>query len=103
MGDISEHPEDKNVSKNRQHGLTKGKSCLAKPDCLQDEVTAFVQEGRTAGVIYLSFRKTFGMVCLHIFVLELGHYSLDGQTSRWVKHQLDDQAERTVVKASYPT
>lgn len=49
-------------------------------------------------VIYLSFSKTFGMVSLNILLLTLGHYSLDAHRNRWVKHQVDDEAERAVVK-----
>ncbi|KAK4805398.1 LOW QUALITY PROTEIN: hypothetical protein QYF61_003971 [Mycteria americana] len=51
----------------------------------------------------LYFSSTFGMVSLNILPLKLGHYSLDGWTNRWAKHQLDDEAERAVVKGSYPT
>ncbi|KAK4806013.1 hypothetical protein QYF61_006990 [Mycteria americana] len=65
--------------------------------------TAFVREERKAAIIYLNLGKTFGMVSLNIPVPKLGHYSLDGQTNRWVKDQLDDEAERAAVKGSYPT
>ncbi|KAK4806086.1 hypothetical protein QYF61_010295 [Mycteria americana] len=80
LGEISGHPDEKNVSKNYQHGLTKG--------------TAFVREERKATIIYLILGKNFGMVSLNIPVHKLGHYSLDGQTNRWVKDQLDDEAEK---------
>ena len=73
------------------------------PDCLHDEGTAFVREGRSVAIVHLSLGQTFGMVSLNIPVPKLGHYSLDGQTNRWVKDQLDDEAERAAVKGSHPT
>ena len=73
------------------------------PDCLLDEVTASVNEGRTVGVMYLHLWKTLDMVFLNILVPKLGQSSLDGLTKRWVKHQLDDEAESAVKKGSYPT
>ena len=79
-----------------------------QPDCLHDEVTAMEHEGCATvegrvDVVYLSFSRTFGTVSLNILPLKLGHYSLDGWTNRWAKHELDDEAERAVVKGSYPT
>ena len=64
---------------------------------------AFVQEGRRAAVVHRNFSKIFDMVSLNILVRKLGHYSLEGQTNRWVKDQLEDQAESAMVKGSYPT
>ncbi|KAK4805584.1 hypothetical protein QYF61_009349 [Mycteria americana] len=73
-----------------------------QPNWFHDEVTPFVYDGRTVHVIYLCCSKTSGMVSLNILVPLLCHYSLEGLTNTWVKHQLDDEAERAVVKGSYP-
>lgn len=73
------------------------------PDCLPEEGTAFVREGRTGDGICLSFTKTLDMVFLNVLVPQLGHCSLDGWRNRWAKHQLEAEAERAVVKGSYPT
>jgi len=43
------------------------------------------------------------MVSLNVLFPRLGHYSLDELTKKWIKKQLDDQAERAVVKESCPT
>ena len=64
---------------------------------------AFVQEGRIAAVVHRNFSKIFDMVSLNILLPKLGHDSLEGQTNRWVKDQLEDQAESAMVKGSYPT
>ena len=52
---------------------------------------------------HLNFSKICDVFSLTILVPKLGHYVLEGQTNRWVKHQLDDRAEKAVVKGSYPT
>lgn len=49
-----------------------------KVDCLHDEVTAFLHEGRTVDVIYLSFSKALGIVSLNVLEPEIGHYSRMG-------------------------
>ncbi|KAK4806492.1 hypothetical protein QYF61_021328 [Mycteria americana] len=68
---------------------------LSTHECIPS-VTAFVHEGRTVDVVHLSLSKACGMVSCNVLVPRLGHYSLDGSTNSWVKHQLDDEAERAV-------
>jgi len=95
---VCRHVKDKKVTRNRQHGFTRGKSCLTKPIALCDKITGFVDEEKAVDVIHLDFSYT---VFHDIFVSKLGHYSLDEREISWVKNQLDDRTQSKVFNATY--
>ena len=56
---ISKHFSGKKIIRNRQYGVTKGKSCLTNLINFYDEVTGLVDEGRAMVIVYIDFRKAF--------------------------------------------
>ncbi|NWU47286.1 RTJK polymerase, partial [Dromas ardeola] len=54
--------------------------------------------GKGCGCFYLDFSKAFDTISHTILLGKLNAQGLDGHTLFWVKHWLDGQAQRIVVK-----
>ncbi|GAB0184759.1 mitochondrial enolase superfamily member 1 [Grus japonensis] len=87
------HMGNKEVLGDSQHGFTRGKSCLTNLVAFYDGVTALVDKGRAADVIYLALCKAFGTISL---CLNWRHMD----STRWIRNWLDGRTQRVVVNGS---
>ena len=63
--------EENRVIRSHQHGLTKGKLCLAGLVAFFDVITGWVDGGRAVDVVYLDFSKVFDTISHSILVMKL--------------------------------
>ncbi|CAM5076139.1 unnamed protein product [Natator depressus] len=94
---ILKHLEERKVIRNTQHGFTKGKSWLTNLIAFYDEITGFVDMGKTVDMIYLDFSKAFDTVSHSILASKFKKYGLDEWTIRWIESWLDCWAQRVAI------
>ena len=97
---ISRHVEDKKVIRNRQHGFSKGRSCLTDLVAFYNGVTGWIDEGRAVDVVYLDFSKAFDTVSHSILTGKLRKCGLDEWTVRWIENWLNNRTQRVVINAA---
>uniref|UniRef100_A0A6G1RWB8 Reverse transcriptase domain-containing protein n=1 Tax=Hypotaenidia okinawae TaxID=2861861 RepID=A0A6G1RWB8_9GRUI len=90
---VSRQIKDKRVIRSGQHGLTKGKSCLTNLIALYEDISRWIDDGRTMDVVYLNFSKALDTISHSTLVAKLRKYGLEDQVERWVVNWLKETSQ----------
>ena len=94
---IMNHLEANNILANQQHGFRKHCSCETQLLEFIEEVSAAMERGITTEVMVLDFAKAFDRVNHSLLCHKLNHYSIRGNTNRFIANFLSGCMQSVVV------
>jgi len=97
---IIKQVEEKKVIRSRQHGFTKGKSCLANLIAFYDGMMGWVDEGRAVDVVCLDFTKAFNTVSHYVLLGKLRKCGLEEWSVKWIENWLNGKTQRVVISGA---
>jgi len=97
---IIKQVEEKKVTRSSQHGFTKAKSCLTNLIAFYNDVSGWVDEGRSVDIVYLDFSKAFDTVSQNILKGKLRKCGLDERSVRWTENWLNGRTQRVVISST---
>jgi ribonuclease P/MRP protein subunit RPP40 len=98
---VLEHLERQKVVCDRQHGFTRGRSCLTNLLEAFNEWTQALDEGYGLDVVYLDYRKAFDTVPHKRLIDKIRKYGVTGKLLRWIEDFLSGRKTRVKVNGSY--
>ena len=81
LEDVLRRLRDEQVIQDKQHGFTKGISCLTKLMAFDNGVAILVDKGKETDLICLDLCKAFSVVPHHILFSKL-----EGWTIQWIRN-----------------
>ena len=88
---------------NSQFGFLPGRSCELQLVEYVDLISQIIDQGDSADVIYLDFRKAFDTVPHGRLLKKLEGYGIGGMLLRWIQHWLTNRSQRVKVGDSTST
>lgn len=68
-----------------------------QPDCLYNETSIRMDEGRTMDIVYLDFSKDFNAVPHNILIDKHRKCGLGEWTVRWIENRLNSRSQRVIM------
>lgn len=96
-----EHLESNRVLSEKQHGFTRGRSCLTNLLEAFNEWTQALDEGYGLEVVYLDYRKAFDTVPHKRLIDKIRNYGITGNILRWIEDFLRGRKTRVKVNGNY--
>ena len=88
---------ENNLYSEHQHGFRSHRSCMTQLLQVMEDITQFIDEGKSIDIIYCDFRKAFDAVPHRRLLSKLSAYGIAGSVLRWVSDFLTDRSQRVRV------
>ena len=85
------------IIKARQHGFTKGSSCLTNLLEFYEAVSDWVDEGKAVDIAYLDFKKAFDKVPHQRLLAKMRACGVAGQIANWIANWLRVRKQTVTV------
>jgi len=95
--EIVAHLERHQLVRPSQHGFRKKRSCVTNLLAFLDEVTACVDRGNAADVLYLDYQKAFDKVPHQRLLAKLDAHGICGEVNQWIAMWLMDRRQRVAL------
>jgi Reverse transcriptase (RNA-dependent DNA polymerase)/Endonuclease-reverse transcriptase len=97
---IVEHLDKSGLIRSTQHGFMKGRSCVTNLLVFLEKLTAELDSGAAADVIYLDFAKAFDTVPHERLKKKLRAHGIRGRLLDWISAWLGDRKQRVVLNGN---
>ena len=95
--EVVSHLEKHKLIRPSQHGFMRGKLCPSNLLSFLDKITAAVDSGEAADIVFLDFAKAFDKVPMKRLLRKVRAHGIGGQPYSWMKAWLTDRRQRVVL------
>ena len=95
--DLDEHTDRHDLLSDSQHGFRKGRSCQTNLLEFMNQLTKWLDEGRSIDVVYLDFAKAFDKVDHGRLRAKLEAFGIGGNLLEWTCDWMKNRRQRVIV------
>ena len=98
---IVSHLTRHKLIRDSQHGFTRGRSCLTNLLEYLEEITKFLDSGKSVDIVYLDFAKAFDKVPIRRLIAKCEGLGLGGNLLAWIHQWLSGREQRVVLNGEF--
>ena len=95
---IQEHVDNHCALSEKQHGFSKGKSCLTNLLETFEEITDNLDRGNGVDIVFLDYQKAFDSVPHRRLLSKLSSYGVGGKILKWIQEFLCGRTQYVAVR-----
>ena len=95
---IQEHVGNHCAQSDKQHGFSKGKSCLTNLLETFEEITDNLDKGNGVDIVFLDYQKAFDSVQHRRLLSKLSSYGVGGKILKWIQEFLCGRSQYVAVR-----
>ena len=95
---IQQHVDDHSALSQKQHGFSKGKSCLTNLLETFEDITDSLDRGDGVDVVFLDYQKAFDSVLHRRLLSKMQAYEIGGKILNWIEGFLCGRTQYVAVR-----